>query len=91
MIRDFLLLVCVLSASGCTMFTVETPQGVVIRQVGAPLVSRDDNFVIQHQWVGEDNALHEMRIERTTSENADQQARLVERAFDLGRTSVPTP
>jgi hypothetical protein len=71
--------------TGCTRFEVGYPDGSKVVQWGAPLVSRNDNFVITHQWLDESsNTLHEVRIERYTEESADSQLKMMQAAFDMG-------
>jgi hypothetical protein len=63
--------------SSCTKFEVVTQDGTIIKQTGAPLVSRKETFIVKHQWLDENNVLHEVSIERNFDENADAQERML--------------
>lgn len=76
--------------TGCTRFEVTTQQGITVKSSGAVLVTRQDSFVVSHQWLDEStNTLHEIRITRATDENADAQLRALEMAFQAGRAAAP--
>lgn len=69
---------------GCSHFSVlTTPSGISVRENGAPLLSRQGEFVIVHEWLDADNVLHEIRISRNTEENADAQYRALDRMAGL--------
>jgi hypothetical protein len=82
-IKIFILPLMIFTTS-CTRFEVVTPDGLVVKQDGGFLLSREENFRVTHQWLDEENVLHEVKIERNTNENADAQERLIKAAFEMG-------
>jgi hypothetical protein len=76
--------------SGCTTFEVTYRDGTVVRQSGAPLVSRKDSFRVTHEWLdAETNTLHQVTVERNTDENASAQLEALRYAFAAGKAAAP--
>jgi len=76
--------------SGCTSFEVVYPDGTMVRQSGAPLVSRKDSFIVKHEWLDEaTNTLHTVTVERNTDENASAQLEALRYAFAAGKAAAP--
>lgn len=67
----------------CTHFSVTLPDGSLVKEAGAPLLTRQSEFTITHEWLDETNTLHEIRISRNTDENADAQAEMLNRLASL--------
>ena len=95
--RLLLTVAVLLLLGGCTSFraTVYRADGTTVREVierGAPLLSRKASFTIRHEWLDENNVLHEETIIRGVDENADGQFRALELVRDLaleaGKTAV---
>lgn len=83
------LIVAVLTLTGCTSFKVTYPDGTGVTSIGAPLVNRDESFSVTHQWLGADNVLHQVTVEKNTKENTDRQLELMRAAFDAGKAATP--
>lgn len=49
----------------------------VLHTAGGVLFSRKDSFVIKHEWLDENNVLHEYSITRNTDEKADAQVEML--------------
>jgi len=77
-------------ALGCSHFSLVLPDGTCVKENGAPLLSRQGEFTITHEWLDEANVLHEVRISRNTEENADAQMRMLERLAALIETLAVT-
>ena len=75
----------------CTHFSVTLlPDGTTVKESGAPLLSRQGEFVVTHEWLDSANVLHEVRISRNVEENADAQMRMLERLAALIETLALT-
>lgn len=74
-----LLLLC-----SCATFEVQFPDGTSVKTAGAPLLNRTDKFAIVHEWLdATTNTLHQVRVERNTDENADNQYKAIERMAQI--------
>lgn len=82
-----LLMACTLTA--CTTFSVEYADGTKVSSIGAPLVNRDETFSVTHQWLGADNVLHQVTVDKNTKENTDRQLELMKAAFEAGKLATP--
>ncbi len=82
--RIAVVILTVILALGCTHFSVVLPDGTQVNEVGAPLLSRQGEFLILHEWLDEaTNTLHEVRVSRNVEENADAQYRALNRMASL--------
>ncbi|MCX7766802.1 MAG: hypothetical protein N2246_08895 [Candidatus Sumerlaeia bacterium] len=74
-----LLLMC-----SCATFEVQFSDGTNVKTTGAPLLNRTDKFAVVHEWLdATTNNLHQVRVERNTDENADNQYKAVERLAQI--------
>lgn len=74
-----LLLVC-----SCATFEVQFSDGTSVKTAGAPLLNRSDKFAVIHEWLdATTNTLHQVRVERNTDENADNQYKAIERMAQI--------
>lgn len=77
--RLAILTVALILLAGCAdfrpVFDVYDPitGQLVLHTAGGVMFSRRDSFVIKHEWLDENNVLHEYSITRNTDEKADAQ------------------
>lgn len=78
------LLIVALTATGCTLFEIQCPDGSYIKERGAPLVDRTASFEVVHEWLDEEtNTLHTQRISRNVKEDMNAQRLLLETMRDV--------